>query len=92
METTDVEPLIILVSCFSFVQVRYASLTEAVRLLGCFSTEVDIQLAIVGLKVSGNTAFTELFHDIYNVLDGCVDTYLVFKLNLHLLVTKIPSA
>ena len=52
------------------IQVRYASLTEAVRLLGCFGNEVDIQPAVVCLKSSDDTTFCELFHNIYNVLDG----------------------
>ena len=35
-----------------FLQVRYDSLTEAVRLLGCFSNTVDIPAATDDLKPS----------------------------------------
>ena len=53
------------------IQVRYASLTEAIRLLGCFGSEVNVESAVAGVKTSDET-FGELFYNIYGVLDGLV--------------------
>ena len=45
------------------LQVRYDSLTEAVRLLGCFSSTVDIQPIVDGETVSDNyQMFEEFFY------------------------------
>ncbi|CAH1794598.1 unnamed protein product [Owenia fusiformis] len=46
---------------FFRTDVRYASLTEAVRLLGCFSSEVDIQPTTSTLKTSEDHPFDEFF-------------------------------
>ena len=49
-------------------QVRYASLTEAVRLLGCFDAVTDIQptsAVLADLKPpSEDTVFSRLFHEL----------------------------
>ena len=47
-------------SVFLF-QIRYSSLTEAVRLLGCFSIETEIQPVPNHLKPREETEFSELF-------------------------------
>ncbi len=44
-----------------FLQVRYSSLTEAVRLLGCFSQESEIQPLPDDLRPREETEFSELF-------------------------------
>jgi len=49
-------------------QVRYASLTEAVRLLGCFDTATDIQPASAAFAdvkpPAEDTVFSRLFHEL----------------------------
>jgi len=50
------------------VKVRYASLTEAVRLLGCFDTITDIQptsAVLADLKPpADDSMFSQLFHEL----------------------------
>ena len=47
---------------FFATEVRYASLTEAVRLLGCFSTDVDIQGYEENVRPRESTPFSDFFY------------------------------
>ncbi|CAD5124378.1 unnamed protein product [Dimorphilus gyrociliatus] len=52
---------------FFATEVRYASLTEAIRLLGCFSSEVDTQP--IKLSDSHNIKDTQIFTNLFKSLD-----------------------
>ena len=50
--------------CLFVLQVRYASLTEAVRLLGCFSGETDIQVVDKGATPREESPLSEFFYNL----------------------------
>ncbi len=49
---------------FFATEVRYASMTEAVRLLGCFSTETDIQATPLDMYPREDQEFNQFFSNL----------------------------